>query len=238
MPDQHLQLHSSGHLKLHSSGHLKLWVAPSWHTLSTTSQGCGGWSTVNGPYDRDSINRSPQTEWASARSNAIAAFGAGSGGGYWIGAWVGASYNTPGAPRATCCLYGNYRYGVPVNCSSARIACSVTSLVGVFASAPTGAQMLSGTELSPASGYISLDAFLSTINACAASSSPVYVSVAALQPESLSYELRDYQWTNTTGSAQEVYGFTIQPGETLYWKGGGATVSSINPSISSLQLYY
>lgn len=195
---------------------------------------------MNGSYDLESINRSPETEWASARASAMAAFTAGgSFGGYQNGAWVGAIYNAAGAPRATCCLYGALVHAVPPEaCSDARIACSQTAQVGVFTASPSGTQMLDAYEFTPSSGYIYLSIFVDIINVCAASSAQCYISVARLQPSSPSYYLTQCHYTNSTEHEMEVQGFTLAPGETLYWKVGGVDLPSYSPTITSLQLYY
>jgi len=107
--------------------------------------------------------------------------------------------------------------------------------MAVFSSVPTNSQLYTAPVRTPVDGYIDLDDYLEMFRDSQSSGSPIYISAINLPEETPTITLTQRSVTNDTGSADDWYGFTLQPGETLYWKTGswsGTPATAPAPQLS------
>jgi len=238
MPNNHLQRHPSGHLTRHPSGHLQF--RTTWLSRSVSYFYGSAYVTAQSAYTLENINRSPLPEWQSVRAQALANFAYPGNGSYAAAsATVGGSYDWPGSAKASCCIVGKYAKYTPYstigNIYHVRVLCNVATRMGVFSSVPTNSQMFTASIRTPVGGYIDLDDYLEMFRDSQSSGSPIYISAINLPEETPTISTTQQSVINDTGSADDWYGFTLQPGETLYWKTGswsGAPATPVAPQLS------
>lgn len=240
------------------------WSIPQWRTIGSAGRtNYRGYGYDNPTSTRTNVNQNPaSTSYPTSLSAARAAFapyGSAASMSWWVA--VGGAYNCPAAARSEVTLCGtSVRFGLtpfPVPITDARVTVTVNGSgpceFGVFDSAPGPSQVLHGGTV-VGTGVRSLSAYVDTINASAALSGSLYLTVGFDAPDSVSCACESMDQTMTcysqsqmdAGGAYTFCGWWLMcgsaigvPGETMYWLTGyDGSANSSNASISTFQVFY
>lgn len=241
---KHLLKSTSGHLRLHSSGHLSV-TLPSWHDVTETFTSYIKSSEQYDAYTRSSVDGSVDSIYSTVYSAVIAGMLSGSDFATVLIASIGGSYDVPGAPRASLwagsivCQFTKPDQTI----SGGRVYSSSFynrgGNGGLFTAIPSAATLMASAMRSPVSNHIEFTSSeIETINNAADGATLYFIlGVAPPSTPAVSYTQKSLQ--NEYATPQDYYGFTLDPGEWLYWKVGLMTFASMNtPMMSNLQFYY
>ncbi|MDD2241456.1 MAG: hypothetical protein PHI93_12485 [Kiritimatiellae bacterium] len=243
----HLQKSKTNHLVFGPShnpatyNYILKWATDTWHAWPSTASSKGSADSQNPTATRTNINESPAAIYSTVYASVLSNLTSGTPGTISQWAVVGGAYDSTGAARAA--LWGQCTirsFAAPASkIADGRLASTRGGYGGLYSSMPSGSTLMSGSQRTPASGYISFTPAEIALANSAAKGATLYFVLGVMPPSSFTGSVTQHSITNDGDEAGNLKGWILQPGETLYWKTGDMTFPSQPiPTLASLQLKY